>query len=280
LVIKQLSVLFLACFALLVWHLVFSRMGWFHSKHRNQLGSATNEMETTIKMHWERFAEPNISSNQQAKRDKFDTSVASTVEGSAMSAMAQLPDGLLAHIAANRAAAEAAGLADADGNADGEQAVTGSELANELSRLREVLRPPDGHRSWSEAVMDAFQGWDVSSDLLSQSYREVIQAPAVEVRPPTTGQFSVQNLLQQRQALQPQLILQQLQQQLLQQGSVMGAQQQLGMGLQVQQALQQQALQQQALQQQALQQQALQQQALQQQQQVLHQHFAQGFTHH
>jgi hypothetical protein len=128
--------------------------------------------------------------------------------------------------------------------------------------------------------MDAFQGWDVSSDLLSQSYREVIQAPAVEVRPPTTGQFSVQNLLQQRQALQPQLILQQLQQQLLQQGSVMGAQQQLGMGLQVQQALQQQALQQQALQQQALQQQALQQQALQQQQQVLHQHFAQGFTHH
>jgi hypothetical protein len=87
--------------------------------------------------------------------------------------------------------------------------------------------------------MDGFQGWDLSSDLLSQSYKEVIQVPAVEMRPPTTGQFSVQNLLQQRQALQPQQILQQqLQQQLLQQGSVMGAQQQL-MGLPMQQFLQQ-----------------------------------------
>jgi hypothetical protein len=126
--------------------------------------------------------------------------------------MISLPEGLLAHVAANRGAAEAAGRADADGSAVGEEAVTATELANELSRLREELRPPDGHRSWTEAVMDAFQGWDLSSDLLSQSYnccKEVIQAPAVEVRPPTTGQFSVQNLLQQRQALQPQQTLQQ-----------------------------------------------------------------------
>ena len=127
---------------------------------------------------------------------------------------------LLAQVAANCAAAAAAGQAAAQEGADGEETVTASELANELSRLREVLRPPDGHRTWTEAVMDAFQEWDLSSDLLSNSYREVIQAPAVEVRAPTTGQFNVQNLLQQRQALQPQHILQQL----LQQGSVMGAQ--------------------------------------------------------
>jgi hypothetical protein len=211
-------------------------MGWFHSKHRNQLDSATNEMETTIKLHWERFAPPKISSNQQAKRDKFDASVTSAVEGSAMSAAAQLPEGLLAQVAANRTAAEAAGLAGADGSAGGEEIVTGSELANELSRLREALRPPDGHRSWTEAVMDALEGWDLSSDLLSQSYREVIQAPAVEVRPPTTGQFNVQTLLQQRQALQPPQILQ---------GSLMGAQQQVGMAVPVplQHLIQQQALQ-------------------------------------
>ena len=64
-----------------------------------------------------------------------------------------------------------------------------------------MLRPPEGHRSWTEAVMDAFDGWDFGSDLLSEGYREVIQAPVVEVRPPNTGQFSVQNLLRQRQPL-------------------------------------------------------------------------------
>ena len=250
-------------------------MGWFHSKHRNQLGSATNEMETTIKMHWERFAEAKISSNQQAKRDNFDASVASAVEGSAMSAAAQLPEGLLAQVAANCAAAAAAGQAAAQEGADGEETVTASELANELSRLREVLRPPDGHRTWTEAVMDAFQEWDLSSDLLSNSYREVIQAPAVEVRAPTTGQFNVQNLLQQRQALQPQHILQQL----LQQGSVMGAQQQVGMGLPLQQYLQQQqALQLQQQQAMQLQQQQAMQLQQQQQQQALQNHFTQGST--
>jgi hypothetical protein len=114
--------------------------------------------------------------------------------------------------------------------------------------------------------MDAFEGWYFGSDLLSEGYREVIQAPVVEVRPPTTGQFSVQNLLRQRQPLQPQLLQQQLpqqqqQHQLLQQGNVMGAQmQQIGIGLPLQQLLQQQAF--------------------QQQQHALQQQFAQGFAPH
>jgi hypothetical protein len=243
-------------------------MGWFHSKQRNQLNAATNEMETTIKMHWERFAEPKISNSQQAKRDKIDASVHSSVAGAAMSAPAQLPEGVLEQVAANRAAAEAAG------SAEGEEAVTGAELGDELSRLREALKPPEGHRSWTEAVIDAFEGWDFSSDLFSNSYREMIQPPEVEVRPPTTGQFSVQNLLQRRQPANPQQRLQQQvvqqQQQLLQQGGILGAQvRQLVMGLPMQQLLQHQALQQQ--------------QALQPQQAVLLQplqQLAQGFTPH
>jgi hypothetical protein len=265
----------MSCWHCCLWLQVFSRMGWFHNKQRNQLSPAANEMETTIKMHWERFAQPKISSSQQAKRDTFDAAVASTVAETDMSAPAQLPDSLLAHVATNRAAAEEAAAAEADGSAGVEEAVTGGELADELSRLYEMLKPPEGHNSWTEAVMDAFEGWDFGRDLFSESYREVIQAPVVKVRPPTTGQFSVQNLLRQRHPLQPQQLLQQqlLQQhQLLQQGSVMGAQvQQLGMGLPVQQLLQQQAV----LQQQ--QQHALQQQAVQQQQ-ALQQQFAQGYA--
>ena len=62
---------------------------------------------------------------------------------------------------------------------------------------------------------DALGGWDLSSDLLSSSYREAIQAPVVEVRAPTTGQFIVQDVVQQQQQiLQQQLMQQALQQQI------------------------------------------------------------------
>jgi hypothetical protein len=60
-------------------------MRWFHSKQRNRLKAATNEMQTTIKMHWEAVAPRKISSTQQAKHDKFDQSVASSIADADMS---------------------------------------------------------------------------------------------------------------------------------------------------------------------------------------------------
>jgi hypothetical protein len=195
-------------------------MGWVHSKERNRLASDTIEMITAVKLHYDSFAPPQLSSNEQAKRARFDAAVASSTAGSSLAEAAELPADLEAHIAASRQAAAAAGT---DGE-DEEEQLTADQLEARLGELGVAavqdasrIRPPGGFATWVEAVRDAFDGWDFAGpDLLDLNYAEVFAEPEVQVRPPTFGQFDpaamvqeeLQHEQQQRLAQQQQLLLQ------------------------------------------------------------------------
>jgi hypothetical protein len=219
-------------------------MGYFHSKQRNQLKTATNEMETTIKLHYQSFKPVRLSSSEVAKRARFDAEVDSSIADANMADAARMPEALQPLVAANQYAANAATSQQQD------EAVTPDELQEELTRLHAALQPPSGFSSWQAAVADAFGGWDFGSNLLDSSYTEVFVAPEIAVRLPTTGQFDVaalvQEQLQQEVQQQQQQYLQLLQYPQLQQvpaGLALNTQQQVV--LQQQQLLLQQQQQQQ-----------------------------------
>lgn len=167
-------------------------MGWQHSKQRNRLAADTTEMLTAIKLHYDSFAPVKLSAEQQAKRARFDAAVASSIaEGDSLAGAAEIPSGLLAHIEANRQAAQEEGEEE-------EEPLTEGELEGRLQQIRQlhlnitegdIFRPPEGFSTWQDAVRDAFAGWDFGDNLLDSSYTEVFTAPVVEVRPPTYGQF-------------------------------------------------------------------------------------------
>lgn len=187
-------------------------MGYFHSKERNSLNPETNEMETVIKLHWNSFAPVKVSSTEQQKRAQYDSAVEASLADANMADPAQLPDDLQEHVDRQRQAAQALSVGDRAA-AEEEEAVTAEELSAELSRLRTALQPPAGFSSWTDAVRDAFDGWDFGSNLMESGYREQYVPPVLTVRPPTTGDFSVEELLQRRQQQLAQQV--QYQQQLL-----------------------------------------------------------------
>jgi hypothetical protein len=175
-------------------------------------------MITAVKLHYDSFAPPQLSSTEQAKRACFDAALASSTAGGSLAEAAELPADLEAHIAASRQAAAGAG------GEDEEEQLTADQLEARLGELGAAavqdasrIRPPGGFATWVEAVRDAFDGWDFAGrDLLDLNYAEVFAEPEVQVRPPTVGWFDpaamVQEELQQEQqqrlAQQQQLLLQ------------------------------------------------------------------------